>query len=255
MKLSGLCVLVTRPQHQAGALTDMLRGLGAEVFALAAIEIAPLEDFAALDRALRSLGSFDTVVLTSANGVSALLNRLETLSISLDNLSSRCLAVIGPATGNALAKVVRPPDVMPTEFVSEALGDALGEVSGKRILLCRADIARPELAEMLIERGAEVTQVATYRIVQPNTVIDLPSKAPDFITLTSSSGVFGTYEVLERNGRQNWMSESKLVCIGPITADSVKRLGYAPAAVASDYTIQGLVDALVGLASTEAARA
>jgi uroporphyrinogen III methyltransferase/synthase len=45
------------------------------------------------------------------------------------------------------------------------------------------------------------------------------------------------------------------VCIGPITAEAVRQLGYVPAVVASDYTIPGLVEALLSLASKEGAHA
>jgi uroporphyrinogen-III synthase len=254
MRLAGISVLVTRPQHQASDLENTLKELGAEVFRLSAIEIAPSES-TELDEALQSLEQFDTVVLTSVNGVAAVCARMKALSIPIEKLASRRLAVIGPATGRALTESVRAPDVMPKEFVSEALGDALGDVKGLHILLARADIARPELAQILTARGAKVEQVAAYRIVRAPGNIELPDHAPHYITLTSSSAVRGTLEVLQAHDRQDWMSQSKLVCIGPITADTVRQLGYTPAAVATEYTVPGLVEALIQAAQKEPANA
>jgi len=36
-----------------------------------------------------------------------------------------------------------------------------------------------------------------------------------------------------------------IICIGPITADAVRELGYHPARVATEHTIQGLVQAIL----------
>jgi uroporphyrinogen-III synthase len=43
------------------------------------------------------------------------------------------------------------------------------------------------------------------------------------------------------------MTDSALVCIGPITAAMANSLGYTPAAMGRVYTIPGLIDALVEL--------
>ena len=243
--LEGKSFLVTRPKHQARDLADPLEALGAKVWVLPAIDIAPPLDWAPLDAALNGLDEFDWVVLTSANGVEAVRARMAALGISPDRLATRRLAVIGPATAEALTAAFRGPDAIPDEFVSEAISEALGEVRGLRILLARADIARRDLATILSERGATVVGVAAYRIVPPtDEAIVLPDRAPDAITLTSSAAVRGTLAALQSRNREAWMEQAALICIGPITAQTVRELGYLPAAMANEYTIPGLVAAL-----------
>ena len=70
--LAGKRVLVTRAAHQAGKLSDGLRALGAEPVEVPVLEIQPPASFESLDRALRALGSYDRLIMTSANTVQAL---------------------------------------------------------------------------------------------------------------------------------------------------------------------------------------
>ncbi len=250
--LSGRTVLVTRPRAQADSLVQELESLGATIFVMPVIEIQPPLSFEPLDRALNSLDTYDWVVLTSVNGVRAVSSRMAELGIPVEKLSSRRLATIGPATAAELAHFARQPDLVPAEYVSEAIAETVKglvelptEAGKPRFLLARADIARRDLAELLRGLGAEVDEVAAYRIVRSVGAVDLPEAAPDYITLTSSSAARGTHEILAENGRLGWMSESRLVCIGPITSATVTEMGFGVAAQASEYTVPGVVKALL----------
>ena len=74
LPLAGRRVLVTRAVRQAGKLSDALRALGAEPVEVPVLEIAPPADLAPLDSALRSLDSYDWLILTSANTVRAVVD-------------------------------------------------------------------------------------------------------------------------------------------------------------------------------------
>jgi uroporphyrinogen-III synthase len=242
--LEGKLILVTRPRHQVKDLSEPLEALGAEVAVLPAIAIEPPEDSGPLEEALKRLSEFDWVIFTSANGVESVRQFMAKLDIPIETLTDRRLAVIGPSTGAALAESFRPADAMPTEFVQEAILDCLGNVSGLRFLLPRADLARKELPTLLTESGAVVEDVCAYRIQSsPESSAELPNRVPDAILLTSSAGVKGTMNNLRSRNLTHWMSGSALICIGPITAETARSLGYQPAAVAVDYNVAGLLAA------------
>ncbi|HVT12311.1 MAG TPA: uroporphyrinogen-III synthase [Fimbriimonadaceae bacterium] len=249
--LAGRSVLVTRPKAQAEGLVAELEGLGAAVFTMPVIEILPPESTNPLDAALKNLDVYDWVVLTSVNGVKAVAMRMGELGIPVENLRHKRLAAIGPATAEALERFVRKPDLIPEQYVSEAIAAGLGKVHGMNFLLARADIARRDLADLLRQGGARVDEVAAYRIVRGEGPVSLPDVAPNYITLTSSSAARGTLEILRENGRAAWMAESALACIGPITAGTVRELGYTVAVEAEEYTVPGLVKALVEHAQKE----
>ncbi len=240
---------MTRPAGQVPGLSEPLIALGASVIALPAIAIVPPTDFGPFDEALRNLDAYDWVVLTSVNGVSAVRGRMDELGIARERLSDRRIAVVGPSTRESVRASFREPDLMPQEYVSESIAQALGDVRGLRFLLARADIARKDLVTILRAGGAIVDDVTAYRIVAPKDEVQLPDERPDIIMLTSSSSVHGTRQALAQRNREHWMNESRLACIGPITAATVREMGYKVALTAKEFTIEGLVDALVSDAS------
>lgn len=223
--LSGIRVLVGRARHQAGTLSSELRKRGAEVIEIPFIEIREPRSFKPLDTALRNLGSYDWLILTSVNGVEAMWNRLETIreghDFSLEPaLSERCepkgaitaskstsalpavgqlprIAAIGPATRKAIEQRGARVDVVPKEYVAESVVLSLKDkVKGKRVLLVRAKIARDVIPRDLRNAGAQVDVVEAYETVVPRSsrarlraALKNPKKRPDVVTFTSSSTV------------------------------------------------------------------
>ena len=126
--LFGQRVLVTRPAHQAAGMVRKLEHLGAVVSRMPVVEIRELADFAAVDRALDQLraGAWDWLVFTSANGVHALLRRLDAVGRDLRDLGSVKLAAIGPKTAAALREYRLRADLVPAStFSSEGMVEAL----------------------------------------------------------------------------------------------------------------------------------
>ena len=74
--LYGIRIVVTRPE--AKSLADELERLGAEVTIVPLIEIRPAEG-RALEDAVDTMGSYDWIVLTSVNGVTAVAQGLAAL--------------------------------------------------------------------------------------------------------------------------------------------------------------------------------
>ena len=251
-ELRGKRIVVTRAAEQAAPFAEALRNLGAEPLLMPAIKIAAPIDQGPFDEALRALEGFDWVVLTSVNAVSAVMARLHSLNLGTDGLSQRRLAVVGPATSEALAEGVRPPDLVPEEYVAEAVANAFPEVEGLRFLVPCADTARPELTDILRRRGAEVTDVVAYRTVPSKLSIDPETPCPDYITFTSGTTVQFTKDNLDNAGLGEWLETAKLVCIGPVTARALRDMGYQPAAVADEYTVAGMIQKLKELELSDA---
>lgn len=245
LPLQGKRVLVTRPEDQAEPLVQQLRSLGATPVLYPTIRIAPPADRAPLEAALRRLaaGEYHWLVLTSANGVRFLWDRWRALGLGDALPEGVRVAAIGPATAAALQERGITPDLMPAAFVAEALAEALGDVRGQRLLLARADIARATLREELTARGAHVDEVTAYR-----TLIAPPPEPPppvDIITFTSPSAVRGFTAALGDAGTPDWITHARVACIGPITAQTARKLGLEVDVVAEEYTVRGLVEALV----------
>ncbi len=165
------------------------------------------------------------------------------------------MAAIGPATGEALAKRGLRVDYIPAEFRAEGIIEGLaGQVnSGDRVLLPRAREARLILPEQLVKLGAVVEEVVAYETVlgsaDARVLIDLlQNKQLHAVTFTSSSTVRNFMTLLQDGQVENPQSllESVIVaCIGPITAGTARELGLKVQVEATEYTIDGLVKALM----------
>jgi len=239
--LSGKRIVITRPPHQAGAFADRLRELGAEPVLLPTITIQPPRDLAPLDRALLHLDRYDWLILTSANTVTHIGQRLAALN--LDPVWP-AVAVIGPATSKALQEYGITPAVMPGKHVAEALFASLhDDLSGARVLLPQGDRARPVLADLLRGAGAEVDTVIAYENVRPEIDPALLADPFDAVTFTSSSTVQNFVELFD--DPLVVIGAARIACIGPVTADTARELGLPVPIVAEPHTIDGLIDALI----------
>ena len=168
--LWGKTVLVTRSRDQASRLVELLNAAGARCLEVPTIEIAPPADFAPLDAALQHLGRYEWVIFTSANGVRAFMDRLFHMGLDVRALGRARLAVIGPATAQALRDYSLVAEVVPDTFQAEGLLEVLEPklLGGTRVLIARAEQARDVLPEGLVELGVKVDVVPVYRALPPN---------------------------------------------------------------------------------------
>jgi uroporphyrinogen III methyltransferase/synthase len=244
--LFGTRVLITRPVEQASLLRDQLEQLGAEVLLQPAIEILPPDDWSKVDDALSRLDQFDWLVFSSSNGVRAILNRILDTGGDLRRLGRIRLAAIGPGTAAELKRYHLRADLLPDTFRAESLADELaGQGRGRRFLLARASRGREVLAERLQAAGAQVEQIVVYQsrdVVAPDAEIAAALAAGhiDWVTVTSSAIARSLVSLFGERLRQ-----SKLMSISPITSQTLGELGYPPAAEAREYTMPGVVQALL----------
>jgi uroporphyrinogen III methyltransferase/synthase len=261
--LFGRRVLVTRPRHQALGMVRKLEHLGAVVSRLSAVDIREPADLGGTDAAVAQLqrGEWDWLVFTSANGVHALLRRVDALGLDLRVLGRVRIATIGPKTAAALREYRVRADVVPdATFSSEGLAAALGpHVAGQRVLLARANRGRDLLRQELAKVAASVEQVTVYdqvdAVAPEGAVLDALRRGEiRYVTLPSSNiarGVLGAFDETIR-GRVV-RGEIHLVAISPETGKAVRELGYPVAAEADVFTEDGLIDAVVRLARAEPA--
>jgi uroporphyrinogen III methyltransferase/synthase len=248
MPLFGQRIVITRDRSQAGELAAKLHALSAEPIELPVIEIQPASDSSRLDAAIANLESYDWIIFTSVNGVRFFLEHLDRSVRDLRALRAKICA-IGPATRNALEQLHLKVDVVPEEYVAESLVSALErfDLSGKRVLLPRAAVARDLVPATLSAHGAQVEVVEAYRTVIPD---DLPQRAreifsgrnrPDWVTFTSSS----TVKNLISAAGKDLLEDVQIASIGPVTTETARAHGLTVDVQANPFTLDGLVSAIV----------
>ena len=249
--LAGRRILVTRARHQAGQLSAELNALGAEVIEIPAIEILPPASFEPLDTALRNLRQYQWLIVTSANTVRSINDRLTALDLQPNAFSHLKIAAIGSATAHALQEVGVSVNLMPKEYVAESLVAAIGDqVRDARVLIARAAIARDIIPAALTQAGAQVDVVEAYRIVIPETsiariaAIFVPGKLPP---LPRDQFIHGDkfLDLLRAAGIDQPPQNLCAISIGPITSQTLRDHNWKPAAEASPHDIPGLIAATI----------
>ena len=263
LPLAGLRIVVGRARHQASALSSGLRELGATVLEIPFIEIRKPRSHKALDSALKNLGDYDWLILTSVNGVDAVWDRLHKLRLTNKQLNHLKVAAIGPATKQAIEKHGITVNIVPEEYIAESVVESLRhQVAGKRVLLARARVARDIIPRELRKVGAKVDVVEAYETVIPKSsrtrlraMLKEAMHRPHVITFTSSSTVRNFVALVGKNARSGrprpkearLLDGFRFASIGPITSSTLRELGLPVDIEAKQYTIPGLIKALAGM--------
>jgi len=247
--LYGKRIVVTRTRKQAGALSSGLRQLGADVFEIPTIRIEPPKDLLEFGQLVQDAHSYDWIVFTSPNGVTAFFEMFYKLFKDAREIGGARIAAIGPATAAKVREFHLHVDLQPDEYVAEAVVKAFQKdstIENQRILLARAEQARDVLPNELAKLGAIVDVAVAYRTV-PETedlsgaLARFKAEGADLITFTSSSTV------------ENFLALKlplppglKTASIGPITSQTMRDHGLAVDVEAKQYDIPGLMKAIKG---------
>jgi uroporphyrinogen-III synthase len=270
--LAGTRILVGRARHQAGSLSASLRSLGATVIEIPFIEIRKPQSYRPLDDALKNIKSYDWLILTSANGVEAMWERVRKLRITRKNLQHLQIAAIGPATKKAIVKHGLKVKMVPEEYVAESVVKGLRDkVNGKRVVLIRAKVARDVIPEELRAAGAAVDVIEAYETVAPEksrvrlrALMKSAARRPHVVTFTSSSTAKNFAELLCGSGapprsdgakprphtdlrkvKADSFNGIQFASIGPVTSATLRELQMPVAIEAREFTMGGLIRAIV----------
>ncbi|HMF92302.1 MAG TPA: uroporphyrinogen-III synthase [Candidatus Angelobacter sp.] len=255
--LVGRRVLVTRPSHQAFALAEPLRQLGAHVIEVPTIEIHHAGSLAPLDNALIKIDHYDTLILTSVNGVEVLFERYNRLGLPIEDMKHLLVVAIGPATAAAIESEGLGVSIVPEKYVAESVIEALrGKLlKESRVLLVRAKVARDVLPDELKRAGAKVDVIEAYETRVPEGAAEALKKIftsaetrPDIVTFTSSSTATNFLQLLADQAREA-LGGVCVASIGPVTSATLEKAGFKPMVEAREYTMQGLVEAIADFAS------
>ena len=249
--LLGKRIVVTRARAQASDLIRTLSDLGAQCLEFPTIRVLPPDDWQPLDEAIQRLAEYSWLIFTSVNGVRQFFDRLFFLGKDVRALHHLNTAAIGPATAAELLARGLKSDIVPENYRAESVVAAFEAVpvDGSRILLPRAEEARPVLPDELRKMGARVDEITVYHTVpvtdhSAELVDALRNGEVDLVTFTSSSTVRNFKSLLPEAQFEELMRPVTVASIGPITSDTARKLGFTVHISAETYTIDGLVEAI-----------
>jgi uroporphyrinogen III methyltransferase/synthase len=248
--LFGRGIVITRPEKQADDLAHLLTREGANPIHFPTIKIVPPPDWHNLDAAIKNLEDYDWLIFTSANGVAFFFERLFAKAKDIRDLKGIKICCIGPATAQQVESKGIRVDLVPDKFISEGILESFSRINlrGKKILIARAAKARDVLPAGLKKLGAKVDVVTAYETInsgkKKNDLETLfKENQVDVITFTSSSTVNNFVKIMGRNF--SLPKGVKIACIGPVTAATAARAGFSVDIHQEEYTMEGLVHALI----------
>ncbi|WP_067441938.1 bifunctional uroporphyrinogen-III C-methyltransferase/uroporphyrinogen-III synthase [Nocardioides jensenii] len=259
--LFGWRALVPRTKEQAGSLTARLRGYGAVPEEVPTISVEPPRNPQQMDKAVRGLveGRYEWIAFTSVNAVRAVREKFEEYGLDARAFSGLKIAAVGDKTAAAIAAWGLRADLVPSGQQSAAglledwppYDDVLDPIN--RVFLPRADIATENLVAGLIDLGWECDDVTAYRTVRAT-----PPPAPtrdaiksgkfDAVVFTSSSTVRNLVGIA---GKPH--PSTIIAVIGPATAKTAEEHGLRVDVMASEPSVEVLVDALADFGATRRA--
>ena len=249
--LQGVGVLVTRPRTQANELANAIEAQGGHAFCFPVIEIAPC-DTNIVDKEASTLERPDIVIFVSRNAV----------EYGIGYTNDGLIAVIGPATANAVRAAGRVVDIQPASgFDSEHLlaEDALRDVAGKRIRIIRGSSGRELLADELTARGALVDYLSVYERRQPQPgpemLADLESRWRqghiNVVTVMSVQSLTNLIDLLPAWCREQLDLTPLVTPAGRVLKVALDRYPASRPVLASGPGADDIVKAIIALQSTD----
>jgi len=251
--LFGKTIVVTRARRQASDLVKQLSDLGAECIECPTIQIVPPDNNAPMIQAIEQISDYHWLVFTSVNGVLQFFNRLFDMGKDVRILSHLKFCTIGPVTARKLMDYGIKTDILPETYRAESVVQAFEQTSmaGKRVLLPRAKEARSVLPDALDKMGAIVDEVTAYQTIavsghDSSVASRIQNADIDMVTFTSSSTVINFCNTFPDSvNNSTFLNQVAIASIGPITSDTAHQKGLTVSIEAEEYTIPGLVQAIV----------
>ncbi len=250
--LFGQKVVVTRSRAQSSRLVSEIIRQGGNVIEVPSISINPI-NHELLDAQIKTVTSYQYIVLTSENGVNVLFDRVHALGYDTRHFGGVKFVAIGSGTAKALERYGIKADIIPPRYVGEEVVAAMKPhlKATDKILVPRAKEARPYIVDALAQ-VADVTEVKTYEteleIDQELQALKKALETPESInlTFTSSSTVRNFIEICKANDIDTEVfKQSNIYSIGPITSETIASYGFSVTKEAAVYTIDGVMDLLM----------
>ena len=181
------------------------------------------------------------------------VSKYDKLKLAVANTT---VIAVGPKTKAALEAEGIRVSHMPNRFSSVGVGEVFTRLNaeGKKVIVPRSGASTPFLAQLLQKIGLQVKEIYLYDVCafrdtsQWNEFRELfANKKVDGIIFTSASSVNAFFDIMlmdtdKQTLLQN-LGTTKVVAIGPFTADELKKFGAEPI-IADIHTVSGAFETI-----------
>jgi len=258
--IAGKTIAITRSKEDSEEFIQLIMNAKARPIPLPTIELVSKGE-KIVDEFLNAIKEVDPdfSVFMSSKAVKLLfdtsrkVSKYDKLQLAVANTS---VIAVGPKTKAALeAEGIRVAH-MPNRFSSVGVGEVFTRLNaeGKKIIVPRSGASTPFLAQLLEKIGLEVKEIYLYDVCsfrdtsQWNEFRELfANKKVDGIIFTSASSVNAFFDIMlmdmDKETLLQNLRTTKVVAIGPFTADELKKSGAEPI-IADVHTVSGAFETI-----------
>ncbi|HSW97229.1 MAG TPA: uroporphyrinogen-III synthase [Candidatus Saccharimonadales bacterium] len=250
--LQNKIIVVTQPEPENKTFQNNLSQEGATVYTFPTIKIMENLLDEKIDKILENIASYDWIIFTSVKGVTSFMHILEKLKINKNILRNKKIGAVGPRTAYKIQSYGLSVQFIPKTYTSEYLAKEIKDITHKKILLARSDIAPKKLIRDLERKKGIVTDIPTYKtryITTSDLIFEKMIKTDkiDFITFTSPSTVQGFFKRIINEEVRNKLYTIPVLCIGPVTKKATEKFGFKYIFTPDTYTTDGMIKKLQDL--------
>lgn len=191
------------------------------------------------------------MIFTSVNTIKIFFNKLANLNISISSKNLK-FAVIGSKVKEELKKQSFETSFIPSKYISETFINEFEklDLTNSKILLPCSEIARDLIYDSFLEKHVDITKLNIYTTIKPEVdniqkIVDLITRDElAYITFTSPSTVSNFFEILQGYKIKEliYKTKSKVICIGPTTANKFESIFDKKPLIPNKFTIDGVLD-------------
>lgn len=259
--ISGKTVAITRSKEDSEEFIHLIAKANAKPIPLPTIELVSKGE-KIVEEFLEAIKNDDPdfSVFMSSKAVKLLfdtakkVSKFEKLQLAVANTT---VIAVGPKTKAALEKEEIRVSYMPQKrYSSVGVGEVFTRLNaeGKKVIIPRSGASTPFLAQLLEKIGLQVNEIYLYDVCsfrdtsQWNEFRELfSSNKVDGIIFTSVSSVNAFFEIMlmdyDKKTLLENLQKTKVVAIGPFTADELKKFGPTPI-VADVHTVAGTFETI-----------
>ncbi|WP_193198979.1 uroporphyrinogen-III synthase [Nostoc sp. MG11] len=257
LPLYGKRILVTAPINYASRFSEQIIKKGGLPVIMSTIETCHLLNYTELDTALRKIDTFDWILFTSRNGITAFFDRMNDLQISTSVLQNCQLCALGKDS-ESLLSFCGQVDLIPTESSPAGIVAELAkipQINQQKVLIPAPEVVGlpepdviPNLISELQKLGIQATRIPTYitQGVDKNIYsIELNLIRQGIIDVIAFSSTAEVESFLTMVNSQNDYEHCVVACFGPYTAANAQKLGVNVSIVSKDYSsFEGFAEAI-----------
>jgi uroporphyrinogen-III synthase len=258
--IAGKTIAITRSKEDSEEFIQLIMNAKAKPIPLPTIELVSKGE-KIVDEFLSAIKQVDPdfSVFMSSKAVKLLfdtsrkVSKYDTLQLAVANT---IVIAVGPKTRAALeAEGIRVAH-MPERFSSVGVGEVFTRLNaeGKKVIIPRSGASTPFLALLLEKIGLVVKEIYLYDVCSFRDTTSwnefrelFANNKVDGIIFTSASSVNAFFDIMlmdtdKQTLLQN-LGTTKVVAIGPFTADELKKFGVAPI-IADIHTVSGAFETI-----------